>query len=94
MRKIITITAASLMIAGTFPAYASSDDAYCRQKIDGQRLSTEDITAKVAEMGYEVGRVERDDGCFEVYATDTDGARFEIKLHPVTGEVVERERKS
>ena len=94
MRKIITITAASLMVAGAFPAYASSDDAYCRQQSDGERMSIQDITAKVADMGYDVRKVESDDGCYEVYATDTNGARFEIKLHPVTGEVVERERKS
>ena len=94
MHKIITITAASLMIAGTLPAYASSDDVYCRQHADGPRLSIRDIAARVAHMGYDVRKVERDDGCYEVYATDTNGARFEIKLHPVTGEVVERERKS
>ncbi len=56
MRKIITITAAGLMIAGAYPAYASSDDAYCRQQSDGERMSIQDITAKVADMGYDVTR--------------------------------------
>ena len=94
MRKIITITAASLMIAGSFPALASSDDIYCRQKSEGQHLSIQDITARVTDMGYDVRKVERDDGCYEVYVNDKNGAHFEIKLHPVTGEVIERERKS
>ncbi|MDP6707036.1 MAG: PepSY domain-containing protein [Alphaproteobacteria bacterium] len=93
MRKISTI-AAAIVFATTVPALASSDDASCRQKADGQPLSIQEIKDKVASMGYEVGDVEHDDGCVEVHATDRDGTRLELKMHPVTGQVVESERKS
>lgn len=94
MRKIIAITAASLMIAGTLPAHASSDDVSCGRQTGGQQLSIKDVTAKVTEMGYDVRKVERDDGCYEVYAIDKNGARLELKMHPVTGQIVKTERKS
>jgi len=94
MRKFIAFTAAGFMTAATLPAYASSDDVWCGRNAGGQQLSVQDVTAKVAGMGYDVRRVERDDGCFEVKATDRNGVRIELKMHPGTGEIVKRERKS
>jgi len=42
---------------------------------------------KAAELGYTPSKVKVEDGCYEVYATK-DGARFEVFLHPVTGDLV------
>ncbi len=94
MRKIITITAASLMLAATIPAYASDDSVSCGQSAGGQQLSIQDITAKATAMGYDVRKVERDDGCFEVYATGKNGNRVEIYMNPVTGAVLKIKNKS
>lgn len=94
MRKIITIAAASLLTAATLPALASSDDDVLCRNASGQQMSVQDITAKVSGMGYTVREVERDDGCYEVKATDKSGARVELKLNPVTGEIVESEKDS
>lgn len=94
MRKIITIAAASLMIAATVPAHASSDDVSCGQSASGQQLSVQAITEKVTGMGYDVRKVELDDGCYEVHAINKNGARLELKMHPVTGKVVKSENKS
>lgn len=93
MRKLIILTATGLMIAASVPARASSDDAWCGQT-SGPQLSVEQITAKAAGLGYEVRGVERDDGCYEIHAVDKNGARVELKMHPVTGRVVKSERKS
>lgn len=94
MRNIITITVASLLVAATLPALASDDDYNCGRLAGAQKMSVEDVTAKVTGMGYEVRKVESDDGCYEVYAVGKNGARVELKIHPATGKIVERERKS
>ncbi len=93
MRKIIAI-AATIVFATTVPALASTDDTSCRQKADGQPLSIQEIKDKVASMGYDVRDVEHDDGCVEVHATDKNGTRLELKIHPFTGQVVDSERRS
>ena len=41
MRKIITIAAASLMIAAAIPAQASNDDVSCGQTASGSQLSAQ-----------------------------------------------------
>lgn len=94
MRKIIAITAAGLLAASAVPALASSDDDVSCRNTSGQQMSVQDITAKVTGMGYSVRKVERDDGCYEVKATDSSGARVELKLHPATGVIVKAEKKS
>ena len=94
MRKIIVIAAASLMIAATVPAHASSDGVSCSQSAGGQQLSDQDIRAKAAGMGYDVRNVKREDGCFEVYATDKKGSRVEIYMNAVTGAVLKIKNKS
>lgn len=45
-------------------------------------------------MGYEVREVERDDGCYEVEATDVNGLNVEFHMHPVTGEIINSKNKS
>ncbi|VAW15967.1 hypothetical protein MNBD_ALPHA09-1986 [hydrothermal vent metagenome] len=99
MRKLIALTAASTVVAGllataAIPAFASSsdDDYRCGQVAADQWMSVADITAKVEALGYTVRKVERDDGCYEVYGTNKNGTRYELKLHPATGEVVKLER--
>ena len=94
MRKIIAITAASLMIAATIPAYASGEDVSCGQSAGAQRLSVQAITQKAAGMGYDVRKVKREDGCFEVYAIGKNGARVEIYMNPVTGAVLKIKNES
>jgi hypothetical protein len=93
MRKILTITAASMMITMAIPAFASGDDVSCG-KSSGKQLSVQAITEKATGMGYDVRKVERDDGCYEVYAIDKKGARVEIYMNPVTGAVLKIKNKS
>lgn len=94
MRKMIALTTVGLITAFAVPALASSDDDVSCRAQTGQKMSVQDITAKVSGMGYTVRKVERDDGCYEVKATDANGARVELKLHPGTGAIVKSEKKS
>ena len=93
MRKILTITAASLMITAAIPAFASGNDVSCG-KSTGEQLSVQAITQKASSMGYDVRKVERDDGCYEVYAIDKKGSRVEIYMNPVTGAILKIKNKS
>jgi hypothetical protein len=94
MRKIVAITAAGLLAASAIPALASSDDDMSCRNTGGQQISVQDIIAKVTGMGYIVRKVDHDVGCYEVRATDSNGARVELKLHPETGAIVKTEKKS
>ena len=94
MRKTVALTTAGFLAAASLPALASSDDDVSCRAAAGQQMSVQDITAKVSGMGYTVRKVERDDGCYEVKATDGNGARVELKLHPGTGAIVKSEKKS
>ena len=46
---------------------------------------TEDaVKVHAADLGFEVSNLKTEDGCYEVYATDTVGTRLEVFFHPVT----------
>jgi hypothetical protein len=51
-------------------------------------MSVEAAKAKGTELGYEVRRVKEEDGCYELYAIDKNGAKAELYMNPVTGDVV------
>ena len=93
MRKSIAIISAVFLAATTSPTLASSDDPVCRV-VSGQQMSIQEITAKASSLGYEVRAVERDDGCYEVEATDVNGLNVEFHMHPVTGEIINSKNKS
>jgi hypothetical protein len=40
------------------------------------------------ELGYEVRKIEAEKGCYEVKATDKNGAKIELLVQPDTGEVI------
>ncbi len=81
---------AAALIAVLAPAGAAlaDDDAHCGKTPRDQWMSEEEVKARATELGYEVRRVETDDGCYEVDAIDRNGVRLEIDFHPVTGALV------
>ncbi len=78
--------AALAMMSGT--ALASSSD--CNEPKD-KWMSINEARAKVSALGYDVRKVEVDDGCYEVYGTK-NGRRYEVYINPVTAEVVKLEQ--
>lgn len=95
MTKFFLVPAAALALtlAIAAPTLASDDGARCGQTT-GQWMSLDEARSKVAGMGYDVRKIKREDGCYEVYAIDANGARVEIYLHPVSGEIVKSKNKS
>jgi hypothetical protein len=84
------LTAASPLLA--------SESGRCGNTPREQWLPETAIKAKVAELGYEVRKIESAKGCYEVKGTDKNGAKIELYVHPATGAVVkpatERKDKS
>ena len=52
----------------------------------GKWLSKDALTAKLSAIGWEVDRMKKDGGCWEVYCTMPDGRRVEAYFHPATTE--------
>ena len=85
MKKIIT--ASALAIAAVAAASTAQASNLCKSYDQAQWMSKDAIPAKVTAMGYEVRKVQPEDGCWEVKGTK-DGKRVEAYFDPVTAELV------
>lgn len=94
MRIAQIMTALALTFTIAMPALAEGEDASCGNASRDQWMSEDAIKAKAVELGYEVRQVKEEDGCYEVYGIDKNGAKAEIYLNPVTGEVVKTKSDS
>jgi hypothetical protein len=75
---------AAVVACVTAPAFASD---ICAEHPKDQWMTEEAITAMATEKGYEVRKVKKEDGCWEVKGTK-DGQRVEAYFDPVSGELV------
>ena len=89
MHKMLPLAAFVLALAGAAPAFAEEGEASCGNSPREQWLSEDAIKAKGLALGYDVGSVKVEGGCYELQATDK--AKVKLYLHPVTGEVVKLE---
>lgn len=99
MKKLIILSTTAIALALAIPVFASSDD-YERRDGDakcittGEWMTQDAAKAKAVELGYDVRRVKREDGCYELYAIDKKGTRVELYMNPVTGAIVKTKVKS
>ncbi len=85
--KITSIVLAGTLLAGlATPVLA--DHERCAAVAADQWMSIERIVSKVEAMGYRVTEAKRSKGCWEVEGRDRNGAEIELRLDPVSGEVV------
>ncbi len=95
IKMTATVLGALLLASATaLPTMASPDDARCGASAAGAWKSTDEVRAAMEAKGYRVRRIEEEHGCYEAYAFDKDGRRYELYIHPVTLEVVRVKRKS
>ncbi len=83
---------ASGILAITAPAHASDDD--CRRVPRAEWRSMEDAAAAVKAQGFEINKIEVDDGCYEVKAVGKSGERIKLYIDPGSLEVVRRRNRS
>jgi hypothetical protein len=88
MHKMLPLAALVLALAGAAPAFAEEGEASCGNAPREQWLSEDTIKAKGLALGYDVGSVKVEGGCYEL---QNDKAKPKLYLHPVTGEVVKLE---
>lgn len=89
MTRWMTLAAVALTL-GTAGAALADDDCH----VPYERWQAPGAIVRLAEtQGWRLDRIEIDDGCYEVRATDAQGRRFEAKLDPETLEVVEYEQR-
>jgi hypothetical protein len=87
MKTALAAAALSIVLAPAGVALAD-DDTDCGKSPRDQWMSEDDIETRATELGYDVRSVDTEDGCYEVYAVDANGARLELYLNPVTGALV------
>ena len=81
-------TIAALIFAltvGTSASALASEQAHCGTVPKEKWLTSETVKARMAEQGYDVRSIKAERGCFEIKATDKNGARVEIYVNPETG---------
>lgn len=88
MRSLPIIAGAFLLAVGAAAPSFASDKARCGSAPRETWLTEDAVKAKVGEQGYEVRRIKADKSCFEVKATDKAGAKVELHVDPVTGNVM------
>lgn len=79
-----TIIAALVAIAVPFAAAAED---LCVTAAADQWQTEDAVKARATELGFEVANLKKEDGCYEIYATDKIGTRLEIFFHPVTFQI-------
>jgi hypothetical protein len=84
----VFLAAAIALPALTASAFASSDEASCGNAPRDTWMSEDAVRSHAAEKGYKVRNVKVEDGCYEIYAIDSEGRRVEAYLNPTTGDVV------
>lgn len=83
MSKLFLTT--SFVVLLSAPVFAGQR---CASPAQDQWMSKADLTAAFVEKGYDVRNVKIENGCYEVYALDTNKARVELYVDPVTGKVL------
>lgn len=91
-RFVATAALAAAVTATASGAFASPErEAGCRMDSGMAALTDQEIRGKLAAQGYtEIRSIGREDGCVEAKGIDKASKRFEVYLHPATGEIVSR----
>ncbi len=78
---------ALLAAAAMATAGAASAEEICKAHDKANWMTKDEITSRVTAMGYQVRKVQEEDGCWEVKGT-RNGKRVEAYFDPVSAELV------
>ena len=82
---------ATLLTAMTFTLPARASDRKTAPTTEQTWLPIPQIYAKLEAAGYRnIEKIEREHGTYAVRATDRQGARVRLDVHPQTGAILER----
>lgn len=90
--KIYSKFAAALLIMYSLSASAQASGYECKSGPISEWLPKETVLKSLVTEGYEIRKVEVEDGCYEVYALK-EGKKLEIFVNPTTGVIEMKKEK-
>ncbi len=85
MQKTFPLIAAVIgTVCLTTPALAWD---HCTDRPRNEWMTIGQATTKAESQGYRIYEIERDGTCYELEGRDKSGARVEIHMDPVSGEI-------
>lgn len=90
MRKLLTLAVFGITLAAGYSV--ASDQGTASDAPRENWLDHAQLERSVRSRGYEVRKIEIDDGRYEVDAIDPDGQRVEMHVDPLTGKILKVER--
>jgi len=89
MRKFVILATLATLGATIVPAAADNAERACRQSRETKAISTDDMKARIDQLGYEVRSLKSDDGCFRTTIVDRNsGGAVRALFNAATGELV------
>jgi hypothetical protein len=81
---------AAVAIAGLTGAAVADEEARAKRNVpQAQRISVDEMKARLDKLGYDIRRLEQDHNRYEIYAIDRgSGGAIEAKFDAVTGELI------
>lgn len=83
--RLPLVLAAVLVSTSSLSAFAG---AACTTAPKADWKPSAAATEKAVALGYTTSKVKEEDACWEVYAKDAKGAKFELFFNPVTLDLV------
>lgn len=84
--NIFSKLTATLILVLSLSAPAVASGYKCKSGPVSEWMSQDSILKSLVTKGYEIRKIEVEDGCYEVYVLK-DGKRFEIFVNPTTGAI-------
>lgn len=89
MRTLITASLMAIAAIGLFTTTLYAQGNRTAQAANTGWLSIPEVHARLESAGYRnIEKIEREHGSYEVKATDRNGQRMKLYVHPQTGEVI------
>jgi len=86
LNRTAAALAGALLIAAA--AAARADDNICVEHPRSDWMTEDKLAETATQLGYDVRKVEEEDGCWEVKGFDQQGNRVEVYFDPVSAEVM------
>jgi hypothetical protein len=88
VKKFLLAPILVLGLAAVTPAFADDANNGRPNVPPEQWMSVDDVTQKLTSQGFQVRKIEADDGSYQFEGTNADGDDVQARVHPGTGEIL------
>jgi hypothetical protein len=89
MTKFLLAPLLAFGLAAVTPVFADDGNEGRPNIPRDQWMSVDDVTQKLTSQGFQVRKIEADDGTYEFEGTNADGVDVQAHVHPGTGEILQ-----